>query len=120
MKAPFSARPLILALAATAGLAFAAPAAAFDEEAAKLLFKQNECGKCHNPEKAKKGPALKKIAATYKEKKKTVADMTTHMSKGAKIKIKDDNGTEIEEDHKVIDTKDQKAKENLAQWILSH
>lgn len=103
-------------LLAVAGLAIALPAAAFDEDAAKLLFKQNECGKCHNPEKNKKGPSLKKTAKEYKGKADAEQQLIKHMTSGKKVKL--DDGTE--EDHKVIDTKDPKALKNLAQWILSH
>ncbi len=116
MTTRFTARPLIIALAAVAGMSFALPASAFDEEAAKLLFKQNECGKCHNPEKNKKGPSLKKTAKEYKGKADAEKKIIEHMTAGKKVKL--DDGTE--EDHKIIDTKDPKALKNMAQWILSH
>jgi len=102
---------------ASAGLALAVPAAAqVDEEAAKLLFKQNECGKCHNPEKNKKGPSLKKTAKEYKGKADAEKKIIEHMTSGRKVKLSDGS----EEDHKIIDTKDPKALSNMAQWILSH
>lgn len=66
IKLDFPPRRTLLAALAAMSLALPATAADFDEEAAKLLWKQNECGKCHNPEKAKKGPSLKKTAKTYK------------------------------------------------------
>jgi cytochrome c len=100
-----------------ASVAFALPAfAQVDEDAAKLLFKQNECGKCHNPEKNKKGPSLKKTAKEYKGKANAEQEIIKHMTSGKKVKL--DDGSE--EDHKVVDTKDQKALSNLAKWILSH
>ncbi|MGB4361883.1 MAG: c-type cytochrome [Rhodoferax sp.] len=34
-----------------------------DADAAKALFKNNDCTKCHAVDKTKKGPSLKKIAA---------------------------------------------------------
>ena len=109
-------RTLMIAVA-TAGLALALPAAAqVDEDAAKLLFKQNECGKCHNPEKNKKGPSLKKTAKEYKGKPDAVKKIIEHMTAGKKVKL--DDGTE--EDHKIIDTKDPKALQNMAEWILTH
>ena len=109
-------RSLMMAFA-SAGLIFSgATFAQVDEDAAKLLFKQNECGKCHNPEKNKKGPSLKKIAKEYKGKATAEAELIKHMTKGAKVKL--DDGSE--EDHKIIDTKDAKAQGNLAKWILSH
>ncbi|MDP2751646.1 MAG: c-type cytochrome [Rhodocyclaceae bacterium] len=105
------------ALMIAAGLSLSLPAVAqVDEEGAKLLFKQNECGKCHNPEKAKKGPSLKKTAKEYKGKANGVDELIKHMTAGKKVKL--DDGTE--EDHKIIDTKDPKALKNLAQWILTH
>lgn len=109
-------RTLMIALA-SAGLALSVPAAAqVDEDAAKLLFKQNECGKCHNPEKNKKGPSLKKTAKEYKGKANAEQEIIKHMTAGKKVKL--DDGSE--EDHKIVDTKDQKALSNLAKWILSH
>ncbi|MBI4998786.1 MAG: c-type cytochrome [Rhodocyclales bacterium] len=110
-------RAALLAFAAATGMALSMPAAAEpDAEAAKLLFKQNECGKCHNPEKNKKGPSLKKTAKEYKGKPDAVKKIIEHMTAGKKVKL--DDGTE--EDHKIIETKDQKALQNLAEWILSH
>jgi cytochrome c len=117
MSKPFVRHPLMIALAATASLSFSASVLAqVDEDAAKLLFKQNECGKCHNPEKNKKGPSLKKTAKEYKGKADAEKKLIEHMTAGKKVKL--DDGTE--EDHKIIDTKDPKALKNLAQWILSH
>lgn len=110
-------RSALLAFAAAAGMALSASAAAEpDADAAKLLFKQNECGKCHNPEKNKKGPSLKKTAKEYKGKPDAVQKIIDHMTLGKKVKL--DDGTE--EDHKIIDTKDPKALQNMAEWILSH
>lgn len=98
-------------------LASLAPAhAAVDEAAAKALAKKNDCFKCHAPDKTKKGPSLKKIAAKFKEKKLGEKDAIKQMTAGYKVKLED--GTE--EDHKIIDTKDPKELSNLAQWILSH
>lgn len=109
-------RSLMIALATT-GLILSGPAfAQVDEDAAKLLFKQNECSKCHNPEKNKKGPSLKKTAKEYKGKANAEQEIVKHMTTPKKVKLED--GTE--ENHKVIDTKDQKALSNLAKWILSH
>lgn len=87
-----------------------------DEDAAKALFKENECQKCHNPSKDKKGPSLKKIAGKYKQKKLDEKEVIKHMTSGKKVKLED--GTE--EEHKILDTKDLKAQSNLAKWILSH
>jgi cytochrome c len=107
---------LMIAIA-SAGLALSAPVAAqVDEDAAKLLFKQNECGKCHNPEKNKKGPSLKKTAKEYKGKANAEQEIIKHLTTPKKVKL--DDGSE--EDHKVVDSKDPKALSNLARWILSH
>jgi len=89
---------------------------AFDEDAAKATAKRNDCLKCHAIDKTKKGPAYKKIATKYRGKEaegeqKIMKNITT----GPKVKLED--GTE--EDHKIIDTKDQAEIKNLIQWILS-
>lgn len=106
-----------VALVAAASLSFSLPAAAqVDEDAAKLLFKQNECGKCHHPTQNKKGPSLKKTAKEYKGKANGEQDILKHLTTAKKVKL--DDGTE--EDHKVVDSKDPKVLSNLAKWILSH
>jgi len=116
MHKPLLRRTVVVALAAGAAALLAAPAAAqVDEDAARKLFKQNDCTKCHAVDKTKKGPSLKKIAAKYREKKMDEKDAIAHMTKGAKVKLED--GTE--EEHKIIDTKDVKEQGNLARWILS-
>jgi cytochrome c len=101
-----------LLLAATLSTAHAA----FDADAAKAMFKKNECTKCHAPDKAKKGPSLKKIAAKYKGKPDGQEKAVKNMTAGLKVKL--DDGTE--EDHKIIDTKDPKDLKNIADWMLSH
>lgn len=110
-------RSLMIALA-SAGLVLSVPAAAqdVDVDAAKLLFKQNECGKCHNPTQNKKGPSLKKTAKEYKGKANAEQEIIKHLTTAKKVKL--DDGSE--EDHKVVDSKDPKALANLARWILSH
>jgi cytochrome c len=102
--------------AATALLLVASSAQAFDEDAAKALAKKNDCFKCHAIDKTKKGPAYKKIAAKYKGKEaEGEAKMIKNITTGPKVKLED--GTE--EDHKIIDTKDQAEIKNLVHWILS-
>jgi len=114
---PFTTSRNFMRAIAIASVMFALPAfAQVDEDAAKLLFKQNECTKCHNPEKNKKGPSLKKTAKEYKGKADAEKKIIGHMTEGKKVKL--DDGTE--EDHKIIDTKDPKVLSNLAKWILSH
>ena len=89
--------------------------AAVDAAAAQALFKDNDCTKCHAVDKAKKGPSLKEIAEKYKGKadgqEKAIKNFTT----GGMVKTSD--GKEVE--HKVLDSKDLKAQQNLADWILS-
>jgi cytochrome c len=101
-------------LLAAAGMA---PAhAAFDADAAQALAKKNDCFKCHAIDKTKKGPSFKKISAKYQGKPEGQEKAIKNMTEGKKVKLED--GTE--EDHKIIDTKDQKELKNLADWILSH
>lgn len=106
----------LAASATSAMLLLTPPANAFDEAAAEKLFHQNDCTKCHAPAKTKKGPSLKKIAKEIKGKPDAEAEVIKHMNSGRKVKLED--GTEQE--HKVIETKDQAELKNLAQWILSH
>jgi cytochrome c len=89
--------------------------AAIDEEAAKALAKKNDCFKCHAIDKDKKGPSYKKIAAKYKGKPDGEEKAIKNMTVASKVKL--DDGTE--DDHKLINTKDQAAIKNLAQWILA-
>jgi cytochrome c len=103
-----------LAIAALAGFS-TQTIAAVDADAAAALFKKNDCAKCHSIDKAKKGPALKKIAAKYKGKAEGQANIVKNITSGAKVKL--DDGSE--EEHKIIDTKDQAALKNLADWVLA-
>ena len=89
--------------------------AQIDAEAAKAVFKENDCRKCHDPEKAKGGPSLKKIAEKYKGKADGEQKIVKHMVQGPRIKLDDGR----EEDHKILDSSDPKVLKNLAQWILS-
>lgn len=106
--------PRLLATSLMLAFASMAPAqAAVDADAAKALFKDNDCTKCHAVDKTKKGPSLKKIAASQKTEgqEKIIKNMTT----GPKIQFEDGSV----ENHKIIDTKDPKELKNLADWILS-
>ncbi|NDP38535.1 MAG: c-type cytochrome [Rhodoferax sp.] len=89
--------------------------AAADPDAAQALFKANDCTKCHAVDKVKKGPSLKKIAADLRGKADAQDNVIKNITTGPKIKLAD--GTEQE--HKIIDSKDQKELKNLADWILS-
>jgi len=84
-------------------------------EAAKNVFKENECRKCHSLDQAKSGPSLKKIAEKYKGKPDGEQKIIRQMTQGPRIKLDDGK----EEDHKIIDTNDPKVLKNVAQWILS-
>lgn len=106
----------ILGAAAFSLLAMNSAYAAVDEDAAKALFKKNDCAKCHAPEKSKKGPSLKKTAEKYRGKADGLEEVIKNMSSGLKVKLED--GTE--EEHKIIDTKDPAQLKNLADWILVH
>lgn len=107
---------LTLLLSSTALLTFATGAAAVDAEAAKALAKKNDCFKCHAIDKTKKGPSYQKIASKYKGKEaEGEQKMYKNITTGPKVKLED--GTE--EDHKIIETKDQAEIKNLLQWILA-
>lgn len=102
----------VILCAAVAGLCLSA--SAYAQVDAETVFKENDCHKCHNATKAKKGPSLAKIAAKYKDKKLDEKEAIKHMTAGKKVKL--DDGTE--EDHKIIDTKDVKVQTAVAKWIL--
>lgn len=104
---------LIAALVASPFVA--SSALALNADAAKALFKSNDCTKCHAPDKTKKGPSLKKISAKYQGKANGEEMAIKNMTSGLKVKL--DDGSE--EDHKVIDTKDKAQLKNVAQWMLS-
>ena len=97
-------------------LFLATPAAyAVDAAAAQALAKDNECFKCHTLDKTKKGPSYRKISEKYKGKADAEAKLIKHITSGPKVKLED--GTM--EDHKIIETKDEKEIKNLVNWILS-
>jgi cytochrome c len=89
--------------------------AAIDEDAAKSLARKNDCFKCHAVDKTKKGPAYKKIALKYKGRADGEAALIKQVTTGPKVKLED--GTE--ENHKIIECKDQSEIKNLVGWILS-
>jgi cytochrome c len=92
-----------------------AQAAAIDKDAAQALAKKNDCFKCHAVDKTKKGPSYKKVALKYKGKAEGEEALIKNITTGPKVKLED--GTE--ENHKIIDTKDQSEIKNLVAWILS-
>lgn len=102
-------------LAISAALFTTAASAEVDADAAKKLAKRNDCFKCHAVDKVKKGPSYKSIAIKYKGKPDAEAKLIKQITTGPKVKLED--GTE--EEHKIIDTKDQNEMKNLVGWILS-
>jgi cytochrome c len=112
----FSSRFIRLAtLVAAAALLSTTAHAAIDADAATALAKKSDCLKCHAIDKDKKASSYQKIAQEWKGKPDAVAKLTDAITKGPKVKMKD--GTE--EDHKIIDSKDQAGIKNLVEWILS-
>jgi cytochrome c len=109
--------PITACVLSAAALILAAPvaSAAVDAAAAQALAKESECFKCHTVDKTKKGPSYKKISAKYKGKADAEAKLIKHMTSGPKVKLEDGS----EEDHKIIETKDQAEIKNLVGWILS-
>lgn len=86
-----------------------------DATAAQALAKKNDCFKCHAVDKTKKGPSYKKIAQKYKGKPDAEEKCIKNITTGPKVKLEDGS----EEEHKVIETKDQQEMKNLCGWILS-
>jgi cytochrome c len=99
------------------GLVAAGPATAQqpDAEAAQALAKRNDCFKCHAIDKTKKGPAYKRIASRLRTKPDAVEVIVEHITSGRMVELEDGS----HEKHKVVDTADPAALENLARWILS-
>lgn len=117
MVSPSTVRLMSVCASALAIMALSLPAAAqVNAAAAQELFEDAECDKCHSPDQDKKGPSLKKTATKYKAKADAEKLLIEHMSKVQMVKQSD--GKEIK--HPIVDTKDPKAKKNMAQWILSH
>ncbi|MCC6534695.1 MAG: c-type cytochrome [Burkholderiales bacterium] len=120
MKAASRFRTLAGAALASSALlgapALAAEKASFNEAAAKATFKRNDCGKCHAPDRDKKGPALQNIAKEMRGKPDAEDKVIKNLTTNPKVKLLDSGK---EEEHKAIDTKDTKEIKNLVAWILS-
>ncbi|AYH45588.1 c-type cytochrome [Azoarcus sp. DN11] len=113
---PFRLNRVSLLVAATAAILVSSPSWAVDADAAKALAKENDCFKCHAVDKTKKGPSYKKVAEKYRGKEAEAFEkIRKNITTGPKVKLED--GTE--EDHKIINTKDEAQLKNLMQWILS-
>ncbi|THF60333.1 c-type cytochrome [Pseudothauera rhizosphaerae] len=106
---------LVLAISSATLLSISCPASAVDADAAKALFKKQDCTKCHAPAKTKKGPSLKKIAEDNRGKPDAEAILIKHMTTGPKVKLEDGS----EDDHKILETKDDAELKNLVAWLLA-
>jgi len=105
----------LFATSAIALLSATSASAAPDAASAEALAKKSGCTKCHAVDKSKKGPSYKKIAAKWKGKTDAEAKLIENITKARVLKFED--GTE--EEHKVVDSKDQKEIKNLVQWVLA-
>ncbi|HJV88644.1 MAG TPA: c-type cytochrome [Noviherbaspirillum sp.] len=90
--------------------------AALSDSDVEPYMKKQGCFKCHAVDKTKKGPSYKKIAADLKGKPDAEAKIIKNITTGPKVKLED--GTE--EEHKIIETKDQGDLKAIAKWVLSH
>ncbi len=108
-------KQIITSTAIAFAIALFSASAAVNEDAAKALAKKNDCFKCHAVDKTKKGPSYKNVAIKYKGDAGAEAALVKNITTGPKVKLED--GTE--ENHKIIDTQDQDAINNLVHWILS-
>lgn len=104
-----------LLLACSSATLLSTEAVAVDAEAAKALAKRNDCMKCHDVKKSKKGPSYTKVANKYRGKADGQSKLITNFTTEPMVKLSDGK----EEKHKLIDTKDINEQKNLADWILS-
>ena len=100
-----------LACVAVAAAAFGLVSNSAD--AATKALKDNGCTKCHSVDKAKKGPAFKKVAADMKGKPDAEAKLTAFLTTGPKVNM---GGGTLEE-HKAL--KDPAVVKTLVQFILA-
>lgn len=105
-------RPSLIAIPLI--LCVSAPLHVVDEAAAKALFKESKCGKCHSVEREKDGPSYREIAKKYKGKSDAESKLTKHVTVSSKVKIEGE-----EEDHPTVKTRDPAKIKNLVQWILA-
>lgn len=80
-----------------------------------MLARQNSCFKCHSVDKKKDGPSYREVAAKYRGRADAEAKLYRHVTAGALVKFQDGS----EDNHKIIDTKDDAEIKNLIGWILS-
>lgn len=108
----------LTAFVAIATFALAMPVHAAEEvdaEAAEVLARRENCLKCHAVDKAKDGPAYKKVAAKYKNKPDAEERLLKHLRSGSPVTLPSGE----EEEHRIIKSKDDKEVMNLIRWILS-
>ena len=105
---------ILIALAMAACLA-AADATAADAAAAQSLAKESGCNKCHAVEKKKDGPALRDVAAKYKDDSGAEDKLIHHVTSGEMVKFDDGH----KEEHKKVKAQDMAQTKNLVEWILS-
>ena len=103
--------------AAALAIAISTGAQAFDEKAARAIYKspKNNCFKCHALDSEKDGPSYRKVAEKYKGKPDAESKLIHHITSGEKAKFPDGH----EEEHKIVNEKDPEQLKNLVQWILA-
>ncbi len=107
--------PLVMTLVLGSVLAANASAAA-DEDAAKKFARRNHCFKCHSVDKKEKdGPTYQSVAEKYRGRVDAENVLLSHLSSGAKVKLRDGH----EEEHRILEDKSTTEINNLIAWILS-
>jgi cytochrome c len=86
-----------------------------NEAAIEAYLKKQGCMKCHAIDKEKKGPSYQKVAAKYKGSSSGESEVIDNITKGLKVKFEDGS----EEEHKIIETRDQADLKAISRWILS-
>lgn len=87
---------------------------AVDEDMAEDTLKLNKCLKCHSIDKKKEGPAYKDVAKKYRGKPDAEKKIFKHLTTAPMVEI---DG--VEEEHKIIKTKNEAETYNLIRWVLS-
>lgn len=108
-------RHYLVLLAAANMLAWVTPVLAVDEVSAQMLARQSGCFKCHAVEKKKSGPAYSEVATKYRGDLAAATKLYEHVTSGKNVKFADGH----EEEHRVVQTTDVSAIENLIAWILA-
>ncbi len=86
-----------------------------DVGAAESLARHSGCNKCHAVEKKKDGPALRDVAAKYRDDEHAEDKLIKHVTSGEMVKFDDGH----KEEHKKVKTQDLEQTKNLINWILS-